>query len=296
MLYELDHRNLAGEKSTKVDEEGQDYSGVSVIEHNLLGKGYFGAFADGSSGTGLPKPIRTDRGAMISVQAAEAAALEIWQSGSMFKDNVGTIVVNTINTVFLMNMKISLLKRNDCLATVGCFLLTDQGGFAYVMGDGFIAVEYDDGEIVIEKLVWDNDLPAYPVYGLEGNKNFVKDHGGEDAKRYHVHRITSDAKGRSEEILDFSVSEGLKGRLITFRPDSMPVKIFMGSDGWGDIFGRKEEWEEIIRFLLDLKSPVNPLKGRVNRFLKEVKSGTKILRNVPNDDISAVTAWRKSSE
>lgn len=170
------------------------------------------------------------------------------------------------------------LCRGDMLATCVSTLVTSEGAYALVEGDGIVAIKWHDGRTDLHKFNWEGNAPWYPIYHHDPNL-FINNHGG-DRKAC---RLTEEwwryesGEHRVRDIIQHPILFGIHGIPIFIHETHLPevecVAIF--SDGICQIDGM--DWRDAAVELLAFKNTAGDfVKRRMNAFAKgAVKSGRK---------------------
>ena len=231
----------------------------------------FGVISDGcSSGR------HTDVGARIV--ALNTASALMWSASQYFAHHA-------IDEYCKYNDKIAAsslgLDQRDMLATCGYVAITRRDITIRLIGDGVIAAKRLNGEVVMTRIDWANNMPLYRAYAADEYREFTMAHGGALARAAMVTRLTRHPDGsETEKKMPQPLYEMLPGF-----GDHVGVRDFefiaVFSDGVCSVPG--VYWHEVVLELMDFKSTEGSfVKRRMNRFISDAeKSG-----RPPADDIS----------
>lgn len=170
--------------------------------------------------------------------------------------------------------------KYDLLATCLSVVLTEEGGYVLVEGDGIIAIKQRNGGTWLRKFEWEKNAPWYPIYWHDPDM-FITAHGG-DTKALC---LTRELYYRSEchDIAQYPLYEAIHG-IPVFIPkerlsDIEYIAIF--SDGICQIDGM--DWKDVATSLLSFKNTSGDfVKRRMNAFVKGLKQSG----NKHQDDLS----------
>lgn len=143
----------------------QDYAMTGVDGDSAIA-----VVSDGCSTGG-----RTDVGARIvaltTIQAAKRSPLD---------------VTSHRNECLLQAQFTLCLDNSDLLATSLYAVVTPDGAFYCLHGDGVVAIKHRSGRLHLKRFDWLDNTPFYPAYAGVDRERFVEVHGGDLAG----HRLT----------------------------------------------------------------------------------------------------------
>lgn len=189
------------------------------------------------------------------------------------------------------------LERSDMLATCGYVYLTQHGGYVHIQGDGVLALEYRNGEILMVRYEWADNTPFYPSYGDGDLNKFMEAHGGNlDAERLSSTMVFQNQNGIYAEVdsKKYSLRQGLEGVVFNILEKDLEQIEFVAvfSDGVTQI--DHVDWKEAVSDFLSFKNTAGDFaKRRMIRGIKDMQQTGK----GPVDDISyAVVRIEKIEE
>lgn len=244
--------------------------------------------SDGCSSGG-----NTDIGSRIITCAAMMTLREYIDYGTSNVLHLSTPIIIDTKIKNRINHSRSLLglQSRDMYATCLYAIVTQEGGFVHLLGDGHIVLQYHDGAIVIYSTHWNNNEPFYPAYKSEGLDHFINDHliidKGLRSLTIQETKILSDGVITSSKQTK-STQEGIEGFSIFLSEEDIVNKIkclAIVSDGLDSFHGplSKVEALSVIPHLLAFKSWKGDfVKRRLSRFLTDSAK-----QNIfPGDDLS----------
>ena len=204
--------------------------------------------------------------------ATRKAIKELWQASPMVE---GLAPQVAIQQRMLMNAACTTLglTYRDMYTTCVYAILTPQGGFVHLQGDGVVAVRRLNGEVTLYRYDWQNNTPFYPAYASMDNcASFVGRHGGLDAKALQEEIWIKTPDGNLEQLggENYSVYEGIRGVTIGL-PDVDDIELVaVFTDGVTQVEG--VDWKDAALALLNFKTTAGQFATRrMNRFVSDVQ-------------------------
>lgn len=260
----------------------------------------YAMLSDGCSDGGY-----TDVGSRLLVHAGVKAIQEHWSAqGVTTGDTTHREIELQQNILVEGTCKVLGLSHNDLSATNLYGYLSSEGGFLRIVGDGVVAIVYNDGSITMHRYEWGYNTPFYPSYRQGLIREFVRRHGGDLSRTHACYEGTHDPNDDSKEAIFsketrlwtptsgfhddnhqyYTLREGIAGETMYLDTDSMQDGIaFVGifSDGVTQIDGL-EWYDAVVRFMV-----FKGLKGAFakRRMIRGIKDSHKTGRG-PQDDIS----------
>lgn len=183
--------------------------------------------------------------------------------------------------------RILRMKHDDMLATCVYAYLTETGGFIHLLGDGAFALKCRDGSILMQRFMWNNNMPAYAAYADDTFQGFIAAHGGDltatplQREEYEYCRGLGYIQTQNIPV---TLEQGIAGITIPISPHQIKDRleyIAVFSDGIDQVDGM--DWKDVIVTLLSFKNTTGEFaKRRMIRFIKESQENGK----GPLDDIS----------
>ncbi len=290
MKFNTDSHFVIGNSHVKQNRPCQDHALDRTLEE---GKGAFIVLSDGcSSGSykdkgNNKKVIHTDIGArVITCSAVKAGVPTIggWNYG--LPDVPRFIKTNVLDKIITAKTALGL-KTDDMLATCIYAAIDETGGFIQFIGDGYIAIRYNDGSIAVGELEWQHNMPLYLSYNLSREiEEFTDIHratnNGKEAMKLKTWTIPAE-----EEKLSFKdINSAIQGYDVPLENINQIKDIVIFSDGVADFQsanGTKADIAEVIAELMDFKTYNGEfVKRRVSAALKMYEK----VSVRPNDDFS----------
>ncbi len=176
----------------------------------------------------------------------------------------------------LTELRSPAVTHDDLLATCVYAVLTKNGGFAHVRGDGVVALVWVDGSISLHRFDWQYNMPFYPIYLRDGGRAFVAAHGGDEYAPAFLHEAWRYAPEIGYKLMHQSmhnVAEGMDGVIVPIGPIERIRFAAVFSDGVTQVDG--VDWKDAVRELLAFKTSSGVFaKRRMIRFVESArKSG-----------------------
>jgi len=274
MTLRTDYSSHIGVQHLRTGKPNQDYADSGMLNEITA----YAIVSDGCSSGG-----KTDIGARLVVLATKRALMETVHTHAMPYD---TNHIHTLRDSYLSHYQTELgLEYSDMFATCLWAVTTAQGTQVHIIGDGAIAVQYENN-CFIHSMHWDKNMPYYPVYKINDmDTQFMEAHADNPTPMTHVMEDMYSTTANTQEVL--CIGEGMKGSSFFFshadEDDAFGRLISIGlfSDGVEQVDGNTIR--QTVTNLLAFKSAKGQFTvRRMNRFLKEVtKTG-----NGPIDDIT----------
>lgn len=293
MSLATDHTFHIGEQHVRTGKPCQDYTLSGTVGDTLA----YAIVSDGCSSGGL-----TDIGARLMVLATKRAILEVLTEGNIPQDAAAVVAINSVRDTYLRQYQTDLeLEVSDLLATCLWAVATPDIVLAHIVGDGVVAVEYEE-DLVLHSFTWAKNMPYYPAYTLdESTERFKTAHAESETPLTYIEESTSPTGmgGIPDGTLDeLAVDEGIAGVIVACEhsePGYSPGKvtaIALFSDGVTQV--DKLSMPETVKQLMAFKSTSGQFATRrMNRFLTDVKKTGR----GPLDDIAyAVITLRNETE
>jgi hypothetical protein len=168
------------------------------------------------------------------------------------------------------------LEREDLLATCAYALVTPEGGFIHISGDGVAAIKLEDGSIRLWRFDWTDNMPFYLAYAEDSGTSFIAAHGGDEAKEALTSQEWLRAPGKDWEQVAMqahSIAEGMRGMTIPLSAsikDGTLAYAAVFTDGVTQVEG--VDWKAAVERLLSFKTTAGVFaKRRMKRFAEETK-------------------------
>lgn len=271
-----DSHFVIGKKHIKQNAPCQDHA-----LSGQLGESLFAVIADGcSSGR------HTDIGARIITCAAIAAIKECLaltnDMTQLPKLIHQALIVNAQKTAVAMG-----LDNQDLLATCVYAVVTPQGGFIHILGDGHAVIKFTNGSLKIVNTEWQNNTPYYPADNRKAL--FIAEHSKfeQGEKSLELEAINMDVNGLESTKSNISIIDAVEGVVIPLSEDDLSAVevIALMSDGIGQ-FKKDGAFLPVISVVTPLTAfktwAGEFVKRRLSRGLLDFGSdGT-----FPDDDVS----------
>lgn len=177
------------------------------------------------------------------------------------------------------------LERGDMLATCMFAYFTQSGGLIHLQGDGVIGMKYRDGDVVMRRFEWADNVPFYPSYEGRDLDAFIERHGGDlHAARVNEQIILCKADGtRTERSAACTLREGIQGISLEIPLHQLGRLEFVAvfTDGVTQI--ENVDWQDATMEFLAFKNSMGEFaKRRMIRGVKDMQQRGK----GPIDDLS----------
>ncbi len=267
------------------------YQNTPCQDHALTGIADTSGFivvADGCS-TGR----HTDIGARILTCASTVAYNEIKDG---IAQNVSPLELSQlishrirVQAETLQHM-MGLIKK-DLYSTCAYALITENGGFAHILGDGCVILKYRDGTTVTYLCEWLPNRPYYLTYEGHDLETFFFKHKKESEGKdsFTVRKITE--KTDTEPVIEtesYSAQKAVSGYLITIDKNMIEAgleSVIITSDGIQD-FKRNEETIDPLEIVREISSFKTVNGEFVKRRLSRMIASYAKQNIVPDDDIA----------
>jgi hypothetical protein len=177
------------------------------------------------------------------------------------------------------------LERGDMLATCIYAYFTQSGGLIHVQGDGVIGLKYRDGDVLMRRYEWADNVPFYPSYEGRDLEAFIERHGKDlHATRLDEQIVCRKTNGTNTETsASHTVQEGIRGISLEIPPHQLVGLEFVAvfTDGVTQI--ENVDWRDATMEFLAFKNNAGEFaKRRMIRGVKDMQQRGK----GPIDDIS----------
>ena len=125
------------------------------------------------------------------------------------------------------------LENQDLLATCVYAIITPDGGFIHILGDGSAIIKSRNNELIITTAEWQRNTPYYPA---ENRKSlFIREHSQPEdgSKSMCVTQSFVSDNGSFSEIKYISIQESVKGYVIYLPENQLKIitDVIVCSDG-----------------------------------------------------------------
>ncbi|WP_027578413.1 protein phosphatase 2C domain-containing protein [Bradyrhizobium sp. Ai1a-2] len=250
MRFTADHAFHIGSQHLRGGLPCQDYA---LSQAN----GIFGAavVSDGCSSGG-----RTDVGARIVAHSTLTSLIEAPELNERIVDHYSHRRDERARAALC-------LRPDDLLATCAYVAIWGNRATSRIVGDGVAAGIDRDGQLVMNRIEWANNMPVYRAYWrTDEYRGFVTAHGGMETRAFSQHIFAPDEDPR-ELIARHTVEDGLVGTSIDH---DLRMFRFLAvfSDGVTQVDGM--DWRDVVAELMSFKSTEGTfVKRRMLRFLKD---------------------------
>lgn len=261
-------------------------SGIPCQDYSVAeapGQAAFAIVTDGCSGG-----KETDIGArLVALAAANALREEISFPGCLSPEASAAFVKDHQGSVIEKARRLLGLHDDDLLSTSLHAYADSRHAYVLVQGDGFVAIRLKNGNTIVHRFEWDDNMPFYPAYRNGRLDRFIEAHGSDiDAKRLTEECLMRDANGNWKPFFEtrrHSLGSGIDGIQIGIGPELYGETEFIAlfTDGISQI--SDVPWEKAIEEFLAFRHTKGEfVKRRVMRGLGELRKRGAI----PYDDIA----------
>lgn len=177
------------------------------------------------------------------------------------------------------------LDYQDMLATCIYAYFTQNGGLIHIQGDGIVGLKFRNGDILMHRYEWADNVPFYPSYENHDLKAFIERHGNDlTARRLFGQCVLRTSGGAVIETLtDFSIQQGVDGISLDIPQNQLEQIEFVAvfTDGVAQI--ENVGWCDAVSKFLTFKTTTGEFAKR--RMIREIKD-MQTLGKGPIDDIS----------
>lgn len=219
----------------------QDYA-----TSGILGSAAYAVLCDGSS-CASAKTGEPDRTAKTGVGASALAlvtarAITSQLGVSTYADAGAAEVIRLQQQIALPQARSVLsLTEKDTATTCMICVITPEGGFVHVQGDGVLAIRMRNGDLKLFKWDWSGNAPYYPSYVDGVLESFVHKKGGWDAEALTEQQWSLPAEEGADFIDEgerkLTVRQGVHGVYLPLTAGEIAEieSIVMFSDGIGSV-------------------------------------------------------------
>jgi len=236
----------------------------------------------------------TDIGArLVTLAASNALREEIAFPGCLGPEASSAFVREWQESILRDAGRMLQLHEDDLLATSLHAYANGHHAYAFVQGDGLVAIRLRNGSTIVHRFEWDDNMPFYPAYRDGRLDRFIEAHGSDiDAKRLTEECMIRDFDGNWKPFFGtrrHSLGDGISGIRIDIGPELYEETecIALFTDGVMQI--TDVSWQDAVtEFLAFRHTKGEFLKRRVMRGL----DGMRKRGAVPFDDIACAILRR----
>jgi hypothetical protein len=179
------------------------------------------------------------------------------------------------------------LENQDLLATCVYAVVTPDGGFVHILGDGHVVLKFKDGTIRFISANWQNNTPYYPADRRK--KDFIVEHTKTEMGNNSlcINTITTTADATGEEKILVPIEAAVKGYVIplTIHEIENLEAVVVASDGFESF-----KKEGLIVDSVHIAKPLTAFKNWEGEFVKRrLSMGLRTLAKeltFPGDDVA----------